>query len=163
MIHLIAVLWIRILLNLDPDPDQAFQVNRIRYRIRIQGFDDQKNEKKCFFYIFFIKNLNLLILRPSYRTSKLQEKPSALKRDHPALQKMKLINCFLFIGSFYPPGSGSSTLDNTVVWSLFFLASFHKYKVIPLSKTFSFRKPLLHAVDLLKQSCLQIPYLLTSC
>jgi hypothetical protein len=27
--------------------------------------------------------------------SKLQEKPSALKRDHPALQKMKLMNVFL--------------------------------------------------------------------
>ncbi len=27
--------------------------------------------------------------------SKLQEKPSALKREHPALQKMKFINFFL--------------------------------------------------------------------
>jgi hypothetical protein len=37
--------------------------------------------------IYFIKNSNLLV-------SKLQEKPS-LKREHPALQKMKFINVFL--------------------------------------------------------------------
>jgi hypothetical protein len=35
-----------------------------------------------------IKNLNLLI-------SKLQEKPLALKREHPVLQKIKFINLFL--------------------------------------------------------------------
>jgi hypothetical protein len=29
-------------------------------------------------------------------TSKLQEKPSALKREHPAFQKMKFFNRFLF-------------------------------------------------------------------
>ncbi len=53
----------------DPDP------------IRIQGFDDQKK-------ISFIFFCNLLM-------SKLQEKPSALKREHPTLQKMKFINFFL--------------------------------------------------------------------
>jgi hypothetical protein len=36
-------------------------------------------------YIFVIKNCNLLIPRPPYRTPKLQEKPSALKKEHPAL------------------------------------------------------------------------------
>jgi hypothetical protein len=40
-----------------------------------------------------IKNCNLLISR----TSKLQEKPSALKREHPILQKIKFINFFLFL------------------------------------------------------------------
>ncbi len=34
--------------------------------------------------------------------SKLQEKPSGLKRDNPALQKMKSINWFLFYRSFLP-------------------------------------------------------------
>jgi hypothetical protein len=29
--------------------------------------------------------------------SKRQEKPSALKREHPALQKLKFINFFLFL------------------------------------------------------------------
>jgi hypothetical protein len=29
-------------------------------------------------------------------TSKLQEKPSVLQRDHPALQKMNFTNCFIF-------------------------------------------------------------------
>jgi hypothetical protein len=35
-------------------------------------------------------------------TLKLQEKPSALKRDHPALKKMKILSFFLFLGSFWP-------------------------------------------------------------
>jgi len=33
---------------------------------------------------------------------KLQEKPSALKREHPALQKMKILSFFLYFGSFSP-------------------------------------------------------------
>jgi hypothetical protein len=40
--------------------------------------------------------------------SKIQEKPSALQRKHPALQKMKFITFFsMFVGNFYPRGSGS--------------------------------------------------------
>jgi hypothetical protein len=39
---------------------------------------------------------------PPLRTSKLQEKPLALKREHPALQKMKSINFFQFFLSFLP-------------------------------------------------------------
>jgi hypothetical protein len=35
-------------------------------------------------------------------TPKLQEKPSALKREHPALQKMKILSFFSFFGSFLP-------------------------------------------------------------
>jgi hypothetical protein len=37
----------------------------------------------------------------SQRTSKLLEKPVALKREHPVLQKMKLINCFLFFWAIF--------------------------------------------------------------
>jgi hypothetical protein len=33
---------------------------------------------------------------------KLQEKPSALKREHPALQKIKILSFFYFFGSFLP-------------------------------------------------------------
>jgi hypothetical protein len=66
-----------------------------------------KNWKKYswIFFSFFDKKLNLkLISKPhTLRTSKLQEKPSALKGEHPALQKMKFINCFLFFsGPFLP-------------------------------------------------------------
>jgi hypothetical protein len=43
-----------------------------------------------------IKNCNLLIPKPPYRTPKLQEKPSALKIEHPALQNMKILYFFLF-------------------------------------------------------------------
>jgi hypothetical protein len=42
------------------------------------------------------------------RISKLQKKPSALKREHPALQNMKFLNFFpIFVVHFCPPGSGS--------------------------------------------------------
>ncbi len=82
------------LVNSDPDP--AFQMNPDP--IRIQGFDDQKLKEKITDEKFFIKNCNLLM-------SKQQEKASALKREHPALQKMKFIN-----GSFLPSWIGGSGL-----------------------------------------------------
>ncbi len=53
---------------------------------------------------FWSKKCNSLILRPPLRTSKLQEKPSALKREHPVLQYMKFPNYFSFVCL---PGSGS--------------------------------------------------------
>jgi hypothetical protein len=34
-------------------------------------------------------------------TLKLQEKPSALKREHPALQKMKILSFFQFFGVIF--------------------------------------------------------------
>ncbi len=71
-------------LNPDPDTDPAFQVKRdpdpdpdLDPKL-IQGLIDQK----------------------------LNENPSALKTEHPALQKMKVINLFsMFVGHFCPPGS----------------------------------------------------------
>jgi hypothetical protein len=51
---------------------------------------------------FSFKNCNLLIPRPPERTSKLQEKPSALNREHRALQKMKLFLNSIFLGHFFP-------------------------------------------------------------
>ncbi len=67
-------------LNPDMDPDPAFQVNPDTDPdpTRIQGFDDQKLKEKNtadFFFFFLFKTCNLLIPRPPYRTSKLQEKP----------------------------------------------------------------------------------------
>ncbi len=56
-----------------------------RIRFCIQGFDDQKLQKiqlPNFFYLFLIKNFILLISRPPFKE---KEKPSALKREHPAL------------------------------------------------------------------------------
>jgi hypothetical protein len=62
----------------DSDPDPAFQVN--------PGFPDPKIQMKN----FWIKNCNL-------HMSKLQEKPSALKREYPALQKRKFVNFFIWL------------------------------------------------------------------
>ncbi len=76
----------------DPDEDSGFwwpKIGKIYYWKKLYGFVD--------------KNCNLLIPRPPLRTSKLQEKPSALKREHPALQKTKFINfLFLFLRLFLP-------------------------------------------------------------
>jgi hypothetical protein len=44
-----------------------------------------------------IKKCYLLVSRPPLRTYKLQEKPSTLKREHPALQNMKILYFFLFV------------------------------------------------------------------
>jgi hypothetical protein len=46
---------------------------------------------------FFDKKLHFFIPRPPYRTQKPQEKPSDLKREHPALQNMNILNFFLYL------------------------------------------------------------------
>ncbi len=52
----------------------------------------------------FIKNCHLLM-------SKLQEKTSALRREHPALQKIEFIYFSMFVGHFFRPGSGNGPRD----------------------------------------------------
>jgi hypothetical protein len=49
-----------------------------------------KNNKKCTTekIVFLEKNSNLLIPRPPLRTPKPQDKSSALKREHQAIQKV---------------------------------------------------------------------------
>jgi hypothetical protein len=47
------------------------------------------------FNFFGTKNYYLPTL--SLRTSRLQKKPSALKKEHPALQSMKFLNFFLLL------------------------------------------------------------------
>jgi hypothetical protein len=49
---------------------------------------------------FHLKNCNLRIPMPSLKTSKPQEKHSAHRREHPALQKMKFINFSIFLVLF---------------------------------------------------------------
>jgi hypothetical protein len=69
-----------------------------------------KNGKKFtaekFFIIFFGSKTIFLSLGLQ------QKKPSALKREHLALQNMKFLNFFYFCGNFCPPGSeyGSTNL-----------------------------------------------------
>ncbi len=104
----------------DPDPGSGF---RIRIPDPDPGFDDLKLKKftpRNLISIFLIKNCNLLIPRPPERTPKLQKKTSALKSEHPVLQKMKILSFFLFFGAISPLldpdpqfvcGSGSATLS----------------------------------------------------
>ncbi len=56
------------------------------------------------YIFFFIKNCNLLMC-------KLQQKPSALKWEHPALQKMKFINFFPCLWVIFALLSRYFTLD----------------------------------------------------
>jgi hypothetical protein len=51
---------------------------------------------------FWIKNNNLPFPRPPQRISELPKKPSALKREHPALQNIKILIFFYFCGSILP-------------------------------------------------------------
>ncbi len=94
--------------NTDPDPDPDPDP------IRIQGFNDQKLEKKLqlkiFIYFFFIKNCNLPILGlhrvcPSYRRS--------FQFSKEAIQHFKTWTftnyCLLLWVIFAPPGSGTGS------------------------------------------------------
>ncbi len=80
----------------DPDPGP----------IRIQGLmtkDGTKYTAEKFFIYFFDKKI-AIYLSPGLRkkrTSKPQEKPSALKREHPALQNMKFHHFYLFLWVIY--------------------------------------------------------------
>jgi hypothetical protein len=61
--------------------------------------------------IFFLSQTTIYISIGLHKDVKLQEKLSALKREHPALQIMKFLNFFLIWWViFYPPGSGSTDL-----------------------------------------------------
>ncbi len=72
----------------------------IRIQFRFQGFDDQKLYKitavKPFLYILDQK-LQFRYLSSGLHKGLLQEKASALKREHPALQNMKILNFFLYL------------------------------------------------------------------
>jgi hypothetical protein len=54
--------------------------------------------------------------------SKLHEKPSALKKEHPALQNMKILNFFLFLSVIFAlldPDSESRSGSNDLIKSGF--------------------------------------------
>jgi hypothetical protein len=69
--------------SLNPDTNPAFKVTRIRIQSRSRVMKKKIHcEEQNTSEIFWIKNCNFG-LRPPYRTTKLQEKPSVLKREHP--------------------------------------------------------------------------------
>jgi hypothetical protein len=78
--------------------------------------NEEKNTAEKKFKNFWIKNYNLLIPRPPQRTSKLQETPSALKREHSSLQNMKFLKLVLFLWLIFElldpdPDSKSGSTD----------------------------------------------------
>ena len=54
-------------------------------------------------FIFFIKNLNIFISRPSWRRTKTQKKPSTPKRELEALQNSTFLHFFFFFASHPDP------------------------------------------------------------
>ncbi len=104
-LHLIRIRNQPLRLIIDPDPWVWWP--KIEKNV-------QQNKK---FNIFLIKNCNLPIPRPPQRRSKLQRKPSAFKRKHPALQNMKFLIFSYYCGSYIAlldqdseSGSGSTDL-----------------------------------------------------
>ncbi len=58
---------------------------------------------------FSLKTCNIFIHGPLWRTSKLQEKPPALKRKHRARRNYTFFHFYSFlVDNFYQPGSGFS-------------------------------------------------------
>ncbi len=72
---------------------------RFQFWIRIHGFDVQnwKIYRWQKVHNFWTKKCNIFIPRPPWRASKLQEKPPALKREHPALQACTFTHHFFFV------------------------------------------------------------------
>jgi hypothetical protein len=63
------------------------------------------------FDFFLVKNRYLLIPSPPRTTSKLKERPSAIKRELSALKNMNFLNLFSSLWVILcPPGSGSTDL-----------------------------------------------------
>jgi hypothetical protein len=75
-------------------------------QIFYNGLSLIKHLKLKKFDIFFYKKLQFYL-------SKLNKKPSALKREHPALKNMKLLNLFMFLRVILPPGSGSGSYSES--------------------------------------------------
>ncbi len=93
-IHLIRIRIQNFRLNTDPDPDPIW----------IQGFTDQKLEKNYNWkkFNFFGSKTTIYLSLGLHKPSKLQKKPSAFKREDPALQTWNFLIFFYFCGSFLP-------------------------------------------------------------
>jgi hypothetical protein len=109
----VAALLFRIRIGFSADPGLAFYVNaELRIQFCIQCFDDKKS--KIIHLKFFFSEITIKLslgLHKGCPLSKLQEKPLAQIREHPALQNSKVSSVFsLFVGHFCPSetGSGSS-------------------------------------------------------
>jgi hypothetical protein len=59
----------------------------------------KKKIQQKIFVSFLDQKLQFTYRYASIRDAQAAKKPSALKREHPALEKMKLINFFYFCGS----------------------------------------------------------------
>jgi hypothetical protein len=83
------------MLNTDPDPD-PIRIPDLD-PIRFQGFVDQKLKKLPLKKKYFGSKTTIYLSLGLHKGRLFQKKPSALKREHPALQNMKFLNFFLLL------------------------------------------------------------------
>ncbi len=107
-IHVFIIFWIFFSV-VDPDSIQHFKWIRIRVQSGSRFLKTQKNTAENCFKSFFYKKFAIYFSLSLHkgRPHSYKEKTSALKREHSALQKMKFINFFQFLGHFCSPGSES--------------------------------------------------------
>ncbi len=101
--------------NANPDPDSAFFLiadpdSDLDNNADPDPFPDpvlwwQKIGKSLHLEIFYIYFFDQKL---QFTYLKLQEKPSTLKREHPALRNMKILYFCLFWGNISPPESRTS-------------------------------------------------------
>ncbi len=81
-------------------PATVFRIHIHWILIPTRGFYDQKWREKNYIAknvkFFMIKNRIIYFFRPPWRSSKLEKKPPpAIQREHPTLQNLKVLSCFL--------------------------------------------------------------------
>jgi hypothetical protein len=86
-------------------PGLWIRIDLMRIRIRIQGFDVQQLEKFTggnFFSTFFYQKLQFTYPWASLKDAQATAEAFNFKREHPALQNMKIRYFFLFLCVFLP-------------------------------------------------------------
>ncbi len=82
----------------DPDPDPAQHFSWIPVSIPIYVLTTKIDKKlQLRKNSIFLSKTAIYLSLGLHKGSKLQEKPSALKREHPALKNMKFLKLFLFL------------------------------------------------------------------
>jgi hypothetical protein len=96
--------------------EESSSVRYLAFRI-LKTKNWRTKTAKIVLYLFFDPKLQLTYPYASIKTSKLQEKPSALRREHPANQKKKFIIFFFCGGLFLPSWMKIRNPGLEVIWS----------------------------------------------
>ncbi len=122
---------------------------RIKFRIRIQRFDEQKIlQLKKGWFVSSKLAIYSIYPRPPWRTSKLQEKSSVLKRGYPAFQNMKFFPFSIFMAHFAlldpePDPADQTNVDPFHITELFCSQTRFWLVIRPISKKLRYLKNML--------------------